>query len=61
MPETTGFELKFEHCSTVTGDVCCVQTVVLINGQEIKDYSFASGIFRTTYVLHRPHDQSLML
>lgn len=24
------------------------QTVVLINGQEIKDYSFASGIFRTT-------------
>ena len=25
-----------------------VQAVVLINGQEIKDYSFANGIFRTT-------------
>ena len=27
---------------------CAAQTVVLINGQEIKDYSFANGIFRTT-------------
>ena len=25
------------------------QTVVLINGQEIKDYTFINGIFRTTY------------
>jgi hypothetical protein len=28
--------------------VLSVQTVVLFNGEEIKEWSFSSGVFRTT-------------
>ena len=35
-------------CMYAENVVLSVQTVVLFNGEEIKEWSFSSGVFRTT-------------